>query len=604
MSRDFSKPTLPSRSRGRRFAAALLFAAPLLAAAATPTGPSSPLQSRLDAPLFYQLLIGELELRGGQPGAAYAVVLDAARRTGDESLFKRATDIALESRAGDQALAAAKAWRERLPKSLEAHRYVVQILIALGRTKETVEPMQSLVALVPEAERSALIVSLPRFFGRSADRAAVPALLEQALKAHAQAASTRVAVQVALGRAWLAAGQPQRALEHARRARSFDAAADGGALLALELMSSAPAAEALVTDYLRTKPDATAVRLLYARALTAAQRYGDAIAQLDEVTRAQPQLAPPWLTLGALHLELRHPSQAEAALQTYVRLAESPPTPAAGASAPSADDDDESPLGVSGRDGLVQAWLMLAQAAEQRGDYALADAWLARIDDPQRARDVQLRRASLLARQGKLAEARALVRALPESGPADVRAKLLAEAQLLRDVKRWSDAHAVLAEANRRFPDDADLLYEQSMMSEKLNRLDEMEQLLRRVIALKPDFHHAYNALGYSLADRNVRLPEAKALIQKALELSPGEPFITDSLGWVEFRLGNREEALRLLRTAWAARPDTEIGAHLGEVLWVLGQHDEARRILREARQRDADNDVLRDVLKRLKVEP
>jgi Flp pilus assembly protein TadD len=123
-------------------------------------------------------------------------------------------------------------------------------------------------------------------------------------------------------------------------------------------------------------------------------------------------------------------------------------------------------------------------------------------------------------------------------------------------------------------------------------------------MVLKPEFHHAYNALGYSLADRNVRLPEAKALIQKALELVPGEPFITDSLGWVEFRLGNRDEALRLLRTAWAARPDTEIGAHLGEVLWVLGQHDEARRILREARSRDADNDVLREVLKRLKVEP
>jgi tetratricopeptide (TPR) repeat protein len=594
-------PTLPPARRGwRALAATLLLVGPLAAPAATPAA----LPSRLDAPLFYQLLIGELELRGGQPGAAYAVVLDAARRTGDELLFKRATDIALESRAGDQALAAARAWRERLPKSLEAHRYVVQILIALGRTKETVEPLQSLVGLVPEAERSALIVSLPRLYGRAADRAAVPALLEQALKAHAQAASTRVAVQVAIGRAWLAAGQPQRALDHARRARSYDAKADGGALLAIELMPGTPAAESLVTDYLQARPDATPVRLLYARTLTSAQRYADAIAQLDAVTRAEPRLAPPWLTLGALHLELRQAREAEAALQTYVKLVESPPPAAAGASAPAGEDDDDEALGISGTGGLVQAWLMLAQAAELRGDFALAEAWLARIDDPQRLREVQLRRASLLARQGKVAEARALVRALPEAAPSELRAKFLAEAQLLRDVKRWADANTVLAEANRRFPDDADLLYEQSMMSEKLDRLDEMEQLLRRVIALKPDFHHAYNALGYSLADRNVRLPEAKALIQKALELSPGEPFITDSLGWVEFRLGNRDEALRLLRTAYSARPDTEIGAHLGEVLWVLGRHDEARRVWREAYQRDADNDVLREVLRRLKVEP
>jgi tetratricopeptide (TPR) repeat protein len=583
-----------------RAIAALLAAGSLTAAA---TAQSAAVPSRLDAPLFYQLLIGELELRGGQPGAAYAVVLDAARRTGDEALFRRAADIALEARAGDQALAAARAWRERLPKSLDAHRYLVQVLIALGRVKETVEPLQSLVALAPEAERSTLIVSLPRFFARVPERAGVPALLEQALKASAQAPATRVAVQVALGRAWLAAGQPQRALDHARRARTLDAAAESGALFALEVMPGAAAAETLVTDFLQLRPNTTAVRLLYARALTSAQRYADAIAQLDAVTRAEPRLAPPWLTLGALHLELRHPREAEAALQTYVKLAEAPAAPAGAASSPADADDDET-LGAIGADGLVQAWLMLAQAAEQRADYALAEAWLARIDDPQRVREVQLRRASLLARQGKLPEARALVRALPESGPADLRAKFLAEAQLLRDVKRWSDANAVLAEANRRFPDDADLLYEQSMMSEKLDRLDEMEQLLRRVIVLKPGFHHAYNALGYSLADRNVRLAEAKTLIEKALDLVPGEPFITDSLGWVEFRLGNRDEALRLLRTAWAARPDTEIGAHLGEVLWVLGQHDEARRIWSEARNRDADNDVLREVLKRLKVEP
>ena len=592
-------PPLPPPRRARRALAALLAAGSLTAVAAQ----SAAVPSRLDAPLFYQLLIGELELRGGQPGAAYAVVLDAARRTGDESLFRRAADIALDARAGDQALAAARAWRERLPKSLDAHRYLVQVLIALGRVKETVEPLQSLVALAPESERSTLIVSLPRLFARVPERAGVPALLEQALKASAQAPATRVAVQVALGRAWLAAGQPQRALDHAKRARTLDAAAESGALLALEVMPGAAAAEALVTDFLQLRPNTTAVRLLYARALTSAQRYADAIAQLDAVTRTEPRLAPPWLTLGALHLELRHPREAEAALQTYVKLAEAPAAPAGAASSP-ADADDDEVLGAAGADGLVQSWLMLAQAAEQRADYALAEAWLARIDDPQRVREVQLRRASLLARQGKLPEARALVHALPETGPADLRAKFLAEAQLLRDVKRWSDANAVLAEANRRFPDDSDLLYEQSMMSEKLDRLDEMEQLLRRVMALKPEFHHAYNALGYSLADRNVRLPEAKALIEKALKLVPGEPFITDSLGWVEFRMGNRAEALRLLRTAYAARPDAEIGAHLGEVLWVLGQHDEARRIWSEARNRDADNDVLREVLKRLKVEP
>ena len=226
------------------------------------------------------------------------------------------------------------------------------------------------------------------------------------------------------------------------------------------------------------------------------------------------------------------------------------------------------------------------------------------MDDPQRALEVQTRRASILARQGKLTQARELIRRVPEKSPEDARAKLVAEAGLLRDAKRWRDAFDVLATASKRFTDDADLLYEQAMMAEKIERLDDMEKLLRQVIALKPDNAHAHNALGYSLADRRQRLPEARQLVQRALELLPGDPFITDSLGWVEFRLGNRDEAIRLLRTAYTARPDTEIAAHLGEVLWAAGQRDEAKRVWREARGRDAANDVLRETLTRLRVDP
>jgi Flp pilus assembly protein TadD len=191
---------------------------------------------------------------------------------------------------------------------------------------------------------------------------------------------------------------------------------------------------------------------------------------------------------------------------------------------------------------------------------------------------------------------------VPERSEADARAKLLAEAQLLREVKRWQAAYEAFDRANARFADDVDLLYEQAMVAEKLDRLDEMERLLRRVIAIKPDHGHAHNALGYSLADRRVRLPEARELIRQALDLMPGDPFITDSLGWVEYRLGNLEEAERLLRQAWASRPDTEIGAHLGEVLWARGKQDDARRIWRQAQARDGSNEVLRETLARLQV--
>ena len=176
------------------------------------------------------------------------------------------------------------------------------------------------------------------------------------------------------------------------------------------------------------------------------------------------------------------------------------------------------------------------------------------------------------------------------------------KANIRRAIRELAELFFVLATANERYPRDADLIYEWAMVVEKLERVTDMERLLREVIAIKPDHPHAHNALGYSLADRNQRLPEARELIRTALNMSPGDPFITDSLGWVEFRLGNREEAIRLLRQAYRSRPDTEIGAHLGEVLWADGQHDEARRVWLESRGRDAANEVLRETLARLKV--
>jgi tetratricopeptide (TPR) repeat protein len=155
-----------------------------------------------------------------------------------------------------------------------------------------------------------------------------------------------------------------------------------------------------------------------------------------------------------------------------------------------------------------------------------------------------------------MAEARQLIRRVPEQTAADARAKYVAEAELLREAKQWAEADKVLAPANKAFPNDTDLLYEQAMVVEKLNHLEEMERLLRRVIELKPTHHHAYNALGYSLAERKLRLPEARKLIQKALELSPGEPFITDSLGWVEYRWGiARKRSDPAHRLPGAARP-------------------------------------------------
>ncbi|HNB45999.1 MAG TPA: tetratricopeptide repeat protein, partial [Burkholderiaceae bacterium] len=329
------------------------------------------------------------------------------------------------------------------------------------------------------------------------------------------------------------------------------------------------------------------------------------------------QLAAGWLMQGALQLELGQPREAQAAIERYLAARPTTPPPATAPAAPAkpgagtgADeddgDDDEALHGPSARAAqeLSQAYLMLAQASEQLKDYRAALDWLDKAADaqPSASASVLLRRASLLQRQGKLDEARALVQTLPEGNAEELRAKVMGEAQLLREAQRWQAAYDVLNAANARLPGDPDLLYEQALVAEKLRRFDEMEQLLRRVIELKPDQQHAYNALGYSLADRGLRLAEARELVAKALALAPGDPFIIDSMGWVEFRSGNRAAALKLLREAYERRPDVEIAAHLGEVLWVDGQRDAARQIWRAGQLRDAGNDVLTETLTRLKV--
>lgn len=584
--------TLPAQSQAP---------APAEAAASAPAF----VNSDLDASLFYQLLIGEIELSASEGSTAFLVMLDAANKTKNEQLYKRAADMALQMRAGTQALIVVQAWRTAIPASREAHRYLIQLLVALNRAGETAEPVRSLIGLTTVADRPSLIASLPRFFERTGDHKAIPALLQEALQPYIDKPETRTASMVAIARAWQTAGDNTRAVELAQQAHALDMSAESPVLLALELLPTTAEAEPIIAGYLQARPQASAIRMFYARALSVSQRHADALVQVERVTRDEPAQSGPWLTLGALYLEMRQPKEATAAIKTFIERVEAT-APGAPAAAPAADAASaaatDADAAAEDDRGLTQAWLMLAQAAEQQGDYKAAEAWLGKVESPQRALEVQMRRASLLAKQGRLAEGIELIRRAPEASEDDGRAKLLAEVQLLRDARQWAQASDVLEKANARFKDDPDLLYEQSMMAEKLNRIDEMERLLRRVIALRPDHHHAHNALGFSLADRGLRLPEAKALIQQALELAPGEPFITDSLGWVEYRMGNLDEAIKQLTRAYQSRPDPEIAAHLGEVLWVKGQREEARRILREGQSRDQANDVLRETVVRLKV--
>ncbi|WP_342616460.1 tetratricopeptide repeat protein [Rhodoferax sp. GW822-FHT02A01] len=545
----------------------------------------TPQNSELNGDLMYELLVSEISAQSGDNGSAFQLMLDAAQKTRSEQLFERAVEIALRARAGDSALQAAQAWAKAQPTSRNALRFVLQILIGLNRLPETIEPVRRDLALLQGMERASAIGQLPRFFVRVNDKKQAAKVVEQALSNEIGNATTGPAAYATIGTMRLLAGDGEGALEAARKGAALNPKAEEPVQLALALMDpKLPAAEAMVLRHLQaaSRPE---LRMGYVRKLLEAQRLQDAKAQVIAINDSTPDFADAWLVRGSLALQERNESEGRFALNTFVKLR----APAGDAPADAVQDR-----------GLTQAYFMLADLAEQSQQWDEAEHYLDLIDSPQDALRVQGRRAANLARQGKLDKARALIRSAPELQPEDARTKVNMEVQLLRDSRQYQAAYELLKQAAQNNPDDVDYAYDLAMAAEKLDKVDEMETLLRQLIAARPDYYQAYNALGYSLADRKLRLDEARELIRKALEAAPNDPFIQDSMGWVEFRSGNLAQARQILQDAYRNRPDPEIAAHLGEVLWSLSLKPEAQAIWKEGLAQSPDNETLRETIKRL----
>jgi len=549
----------------------------------------APERSALNASIFYQVMLAELSFNNGDIGSAYSLMLHAARESNDSQLFQRSVDIGLSGRDANAAVGAAKAWQQALPQSQEADRYLLQLLIGLNRLPETLAPLQRSVARAPSPERGALITSLTRLYLRASDKATAAEVIEKALAAELSNRNSGPATWAAIGNVRLVAGNRAAALAAARKGAALAPLSDDIASLAINLLDgSADDLDALLSNYFAATPSGQ-VRMGYVRKLIDLQRYPQALAQATQLTQTQPEFADAWLVRGSIEFQNQDLPQAEQSLSRYL-----------GVLPPSRTQEDPEEDSLTPR-GMVQAYLLLSQIAEKQGDFVKAQGFLARINSPQDIARVQIRRALMLAKQGRLDEALSLVGNLPEDDADQARTKLQAQLQLLREGRREDEAYALLSQANLKTPDDPDLLYELALAAEKLGRADEMEKLLRRVIALQPDYQAAYNALGYSLADRNQRLPEARELIEKALTFAPNDPFILDSLAWVEFRSGNKLEAVRILRAAFAARPDAEIAAHLGEVLWAMNLREEANAAWAKGLELNRDNDALKSTMLRLR---
>ena len=544
-----------------------------------------PVKSALDGVLFYQLLLGELNVRQGSPGAGFSLILDAARKTRDPVLFQRAVDVALQARSGDAALQAAQTWKRELPDAREPNRYILQILLALNRIEEAGQALATSIEDLPEEEKQGALISIPRVFARVADKALAARAVETALKRSLENKALQATAWTTIGRMHRDAQQWPQAIDAALKGHASDPQAQGPLILALSLLPQNDPAIRRMLDQAMRAPVSAELRLGYARSLIALQASADARAQLQRPTVEHPAFAPGWLLLGLLQMDGGQAAQARQSLSRHVELVQGSTDPELQA-------------------GLTEALMALSQLAQQQGQIDQAARWLNQIPasaDPVR---LAIRRAELLEQQGRNEEARVVLSQVQPATAEQAKRKTLALSRWMRENRQSPQAYTLIKQALSQAPQDHELLTELSLVTENTRQYDEMEAVLRRLMVMRPQDPHAFNALGYSLADRGLRLEEARALILKAVELAPQDPYIQDSLGWVEFRLGRIGEATRILRAAYQSRPDAEIAAHLGEVLWLQGQKEEAARIWREGLLLKADNETLTETLQRLGFKP
>ena len=541
--------------------------APLLAATSGPSA-NLPVQE-LTGQTLYEFLYGEIAAQRGNPGLAAQTFLELSRRTRDPRIARRAVEVANFARMPVLALEAARVWHDTDPVSAQALQAVTVLLVGAKRVDEAEPYIAKLLAIDANAAANGFI-QLARLLAANPDAQANLRVARNLAAAYPNLPQAHLALsQVAA-----VANDEALALAEARSATALRPDWEIAAMYEAQLLQRRSPAEAAkrLAAFLEKYPDSRDVRLGHARMLVLDKRYPEARSEFESIVNRFPKDVDAIYAVGLLAFQVKEYAVAEANMKRLLEL---------------------------GFRDANSVRFTLGQIAEEQKDWPGAIQWYDAIQRGEQALPARMRTANALSKQGKLVEARAYLRGVKVQGEPQRVQLLVAESQLLRDANLHREAFDLLGQELQKIPDQPDLLYDHALTAEKLDRFDILESSLKRLIQLKPDHAHAYNALGYSYAERNLRLPEAKQLIEKALQIAPADFFIIDSLGWVLYRMGDLQGAARELRRAWDGRPDGEIGAHLGEVLWALGERDEARRIWQEALKASPENESLQKTLKR-----
>ncbi|MGQ0578616.1 MAG: tetratricopeptide repeat protein [Betaproteobacteria bacterium] len=524
----------------------------------------------LDSDLLYKFLLGEIAGQRGSYQIAAQAYLDMARSTRDPRIARRATELALYARQTGMALEAAQIWLATEKGSSAARNTLVALFVTTDNLQAARPLLQEMLA-ADGANVGASMMQLHTLLAKHADENAVLALVKDLVKPYPQLPEAHFAV----AQAALAANKYDAALAEIREALRMRPGWEAAALFQAQALTSESRAKSLdyMKDFLAANPNAQEVRLNYARQLIGEKKYAEARAQFQRLLDDNPQNPDVAVTVALLSVQINDLDTAEMQLKRVLEL------------------NYKDPDSVR---------FHLGQVSEERKRFDEAAQWYLAVEGGEQFVMAHARYAFMLARQNRLAEARTHLQGLQLQNEAQRVQILQAEAQLMREAKAYEESYDILKAALDAHVDNPDLLYDIALAAEKLDRLDVVETSLRRLIALKPDHAQAYNALGYTLADRTDRLAEARDYIEKALKLSPEDPFILDSMGWVEYRLGNNAEGLRYLQRAFDQRPDPEIAAHLGEVMWVKGNKGGAEKLWRDSLRDNPGSEELQKVIKKV----
>lgn len=535
-----------------------------------PVDESSYPKQALTRELLFGFLMGDIALQRGERSVAAQTWLELAKRTRDPRAAKRAVETSFAAGQVSNAISATKLWRELEPNSLQARQMLVNVLTRTGKLVDAEVELTAWLAEHPE-EAPGILMQVHTLWPNDVDKKAVLALVQRLGTAFPKLGEASLAVAAAANNAGESATALSAADEAIRRKPGWETAI----LYRAAITDQQSAADAIT--FLRKAsndvPMSRDIKAALARSLSDAKQIHDAYKVYGELNKAYPDNVEYLLGEALSAIQLRQYVAAEAPLTRALAL---------GVNKPSA----------------IQYYLGLV--AEEQGHFDVARNRYREAVASATDSQATMRLARVEARLGNEAGALAAVSQLPETTAEQQITRIQTEAQVWRDLKNIIRARSTLDAGLNLHRDSTDLLYDRSLIFDQLGDVKAAEADLRRYLALAPDSALALNALGYTLANHTNRFDEAESLLQKAIAQEPNNPVIIDSMGWLQFRKGKLDEAIKWLSRAFSNMPDPEIAAHYGEALWQTGKQAEARKVWEAGTKLDPTHEVLSETVKRL----